>query len=291
MESEQSVQTSPPNYDVEMSEQDMARWLLRLKYSAILRRRLGVSQSTRRRLLGNHSNRTTSYLHLKVLFGLAASAYFLARDKNTPCSSVLDVDCDENDLQCKMTARDVKAVLRHRGISAESFFEKKDLEILSARSGRLRFMFFNLMLMESAYYNILILVGLVNDAELKSALAYDDYLENFNSTCDREAMFYRSLISSEFSMRQHNMECNEENIELKTTVFDSSGLFIDRLEDNKESIWMLSVISSDPNSPQTVNPAIWSRLVRHFSPISIKFGILLCDKLEKYVCNGNLFCR
>ncbi|VDL62962.1 unnamed protein product [Hymenolepis diminuta] len=260
MESEQPVPSSTLHsaYDVEMSESDMTRWLLRLKYSVILRRRLRSSQNSRRQLLGNHPSRSTSCLHFKVLLGLAASAYFLAKD--TYPSNNVDLDCDENDLQCKLSTRDIKAILRHRGISAESFFEKKDLEILSARTGS------------------------VDKFELQSALVYDEYLENFNSTCDKEATFYRSLVSPKFSSQRHHPVCNEKNAELKTTVFDSPGLFIDRIEDNKESIWMLSFVYSNVDTPQVVSPVIWSRLVRHFSLISIKFGVLLCDKLES-ICN------
>nr|CDS32500.2 E3 ubiquitin protein ligase RNF103 [Hymenolepis microstoma] len=259
MELGQSFSAPAPNptYDVDMSESDLARWVLRLKYSIILRRRLRSSHITRRQFLLNHSGRSINCLHFKVLLGLATSAYFLAKDACP--SNTVGLYCDENDLQCKLNTRDIKAILYHRGISAESFFERKDLEILSARSGS------------------------VDEFELQSALAYDDFLENFNSTCDKEATFYRSLISK-LSSQHHHVLCNEDNVGLKTVVFDSPGLFIDRIEDNKESIWLLSVGFSDVDTTQAINPAIWSRLVRHFSSISIKFGILLCDKLES-ICS------
>ncbi|VUZ48807.1 unnamed protein product [Hymenolepis diminuta] len=168
MESEQPVPSSTLHsaYDVEMSESDMTRWLLRLKYSVILRRRLRSSQNSRRQLLGNHPSRSTSCLHFKVLLGLAASAYFLAKD--TYPSNNVDLDCDENDLQCKLSTRDIKAILRHRGISAESFFEKKDLEILSARTGLLNF------------YNVIICVAKFSKIKYIKFYVYTLYYYNMS---------------------------------------------------------------------------------------------------------------
>lgn len=129
-------QISPSSiYDAEMSDSDMCRWLLRLKYSAMLRRRLALTQDSRRSPLGHCSNRTTSCLHIKVLLGLAASAYFLAKDKDICVSNEVNSGCDGSDLQCKLSSCDLKAILRHRGISSESFFERNDLEILAARTG------------------------------------------------------------------------------------------------------------------------------------------------------------
>ncbi|VDN96482.1 unnamed protein product [Rodentolepis nana] len=252
-----SAPTPNPTYDIDMSESDMTRWLLRLKYSVILRRRLRSSQITNRQFLLNHPGRSINCFHFKVLLGLATSAYFLAKD--TFPSNVVGLDCDENNFQCKLSTHDIKTILYHRGVSPESFFERRDLEILSARTGS------------------------VDELELQTALAYDEFFQNFNSTCDKEATFYRSFMSK-LSLKHHPVLCDEETAGLKTVVFDSPGLFIDRIEDNRESIWLLSVVYSDVDATHAINPAIWSRLVHHFSSISIKFGILLCDKLES-ICN------
>ncbi|KAM7537238.1 hypothetical protein Aperf_G00000069831 [Anoplocephala perfoliata] len=241
---------APQIFDAEMSDSDLRRWLLRLKYSAMLRRRLASAQITRRSPMGKCSNRTPSCLHIKVLLGLAASAYFLAKDNE------FNIDSDGNDLQCKLTSHELKAILRHRGISAESFFEKKDLEVLSSRTGP------------------------ADEVEYKSALASDAFMTNLNSTCDKEAVFFRGLTSSQFSSQQHRLHCNGENDEIKSVIFDSAGLFVDRIEDNKESVWILSIVKSETSMSGIITPAIWTRLVKHFSPISINFGVLICDKLD-----------
>lgn len=92
-------------------------------------------------------------------------------------------------------------------------------------------------------------------------------------------MLIRSLIYS----RQQRILCSEDADELKSVIFDSAGLFVDRIEDNRESIWMLSIVNSEAPASQMITPATWARLVKHFSPMSIKFGVLICDKLERYV--------
>ncbi|VDD74478.1 unnamed protein product [Mesocestoides corti] len=254
MEPDQPISAQPP-FDEEMAIPEMRRLLLRLKYFQLLRQRRVTPHGRHRSLLKRHSNRSIACLRIKVLLGLAASAYLLAKCNSGSLSVEETDDCGPT-LQHQIKINTLKAVLRQRGVSTDSFYERRDLEALVART------------------------GVISATELTLSRAADAFLENLNSTCDREAIFYRSLTSPTFALPRPRRMCDGSHIEPTTVAFNSPGLFIDYVEDNKGSIWILSPVSAGTAARQAINPPAWARLVHHLSLMGVRFGVLLCDKLE-----------
>nr|VZI52447.1 unnamed protein product [Spirometra erinaceieuropaei] len=284
-----------PSDDVQ--SQELKRWLLRLKYSFILRqRRAGKFPKRRPKQLNTFiSNRC---LHLNVLLGLAASAYFLSGKNPT-----LDQLIQESGLQSAdqifselgrsvktLKASVIKSVLRQRGVFSESALERQDLEALASRSGD------------------------ISRQEALSALSADARLQQFNSSCDPDSRLYQDQFLSSTtrapSVTSQPTVCpSQPSFPPRTVIFDSVSLFVERIEDNRQSVWILSVKNSaatqrcstsfvhgrqrttcsktgELSSP--VTPTTWGHLVRRFAAFEVRFGILLCDKLDD-ICKDHAF--
>ncbi|VDL98265.1 unnamed protein product [Schistocephalus solidus] len=283
-----------------VQSQELKQWLLRLKYSFILRQRR-VGKSTRRRPQRHSAFISNRCLHLNVLLGLAASAYFLSSKNPTldqliqesGLQSVDQIFSDQSRSEKTLKANVIKSVLRQRGVFSESALERKDLEALAARSGD------------------------ISRQEALSALSADARLQQFNSSCDPDSrLYYDQFLSPTTSTPSFPSVtslppvcASQSSFPPKTVIFDSVTLFVERIEDNKQSIWILSVKNStltrhcstslmhgrkrtkcsktgEISTP--VTPTTWGHLVRRFKAFDVRFGILLCDKLDD-ICKAHGF--
>ncbi|VDN17911.1 unnamed protein product [Dibothriocephalus latus] len=257
-----------PSDDVQ--SQELKRWLLRLKYSFILRQRRAGKLPRRRRPQQHSTLISNRCLHLNVLLGLAASAYFLS-GKNPTLEQLLE----ESGLQ-----------------SVEQIFTEQSRPDKTLKASD------------------------ISRQEALSALSADARLQQFNSTCDPDSRLYQGqFLSSRTpvpppppplpSATSLPPACaSQSSLPPKTVIFDSVSLFVERIEDNKQSIWILSVknsaastqrrsaplaahgrkrttCSQTDESSVPVTATTWGHLVRRFAAFEIRFGILLCDKLDE----------
>ncbi|TPP64032.1 hypothetical protein FGIG_12544 [Fasciola gigantica] len=82
-------------------------------------------------------------------------------------------------------------------------------------------------------------------------------------------------------------------------VFDSEASFVERVDDNKDSVWLLSVIAldsqyrtkhetSDGQLNTLITDEVWGRLVRRYIPFGFKMGLINCYRLLRSVSNFSI---
>lgn len=126
-------------------------------------------------------------------------------------------------------------------------------------------------------------------------------IESTNLTTNPDAILYRVLIQSNCGSFIDNFSIS--NGKHNSIVFESELEFIERVEDNKDSIWLLAVVAnhslfvlnqldtglnkaclSNDLNPHIVNDEVWVSLIQRYHGLfGFKIGLLDCQKLHRYV--------
>ncbi|VEL25176.1 unnamed protein product [Protopolystoma xenopodis] len=77
-----------------------------------------------------------------------------------------------------------------------------------------------------------------------------------------------------------------DHTSLTSMIFDTESLFIEQVEDNKDSVWLLAVVGEidEFNSERpTFPPNVWGSLIKYLSGFGFRFGLLDCRLLKRYL--------
>ncbi|CAH8621987.1 unnamed protein product [Dicrocoelium dendriticum] len=161
----------------------------------------------------------------------------------------------------------LKTVLEQRGIAVDRILGKDEVHRLLKASGRLA------------------------PEEIAAAAKFLAHTKNFKASDCPDAQLHRMVLSGEWTPNKDPTPPGAVSI-----VFGSESAFVEQVDDNKDSVWLLAVIvptrleeigksadSTRTYGDSVVTSEVWGRLVHMYKPFGFKLGLIDCRVVQS-VC-------
>ncbi|CAL8087037.1 unnamed protein product [Calicophoron daubneyi] len=160
----------------------------------------------------------------------------------------------------------LKSVLAQRGVSSEKIFEREEIDWKVKTTGELT----------------------VEELDAAERLLVDS--RGFDPANSPDAALHGYVASAK---GYDDLKFKSSTEDAQSIVFDSEPAFVERVDDNKDSVWLLAVVASDladisSTLRSVITDEVWGLLVHRYSPFGFKLGLLDCHRLQS-ICHDRGF--
>ncbi|GAA29195.2 E3 ubiquitin-protein ligase RNF103 [Clonorchis sinensis] len=170
----------------------------------------------------------------------------------------------------RLSLAKVKAILEQRGVFAEHSMDRDELDAL------------------------LTVTGEVTSEELIAADKLREKFKDFKASQCPDALLHQKVVSSCW-----DPYTDSDSTDVESIVFDSESAFVERVDDNKDSVWLLAVVANGVNGAKgpgvetahtdsVITSEVWGHLVHTYSPFGFKLGLIDCHRLRS-LCHDRGF--
>ncbi|KAF8561314.1 hypothetical protein P879_04961 [Paragonimus westermani] len=182
-----------------------------------------------------------------------------------------DLSGSQSQLKTRLSVATLRSVLEQRGIATDLILERNELDMYLEATGE------------------------ITREELACAAKVNAEFKEFQASKSPDAILHQKVLSS-----QRDPLPDSALAEARSILFDSESAFVERVDDNKDSVWLLAVVVASAFSKQTTSSSsevhgasiitseIWGHLVHQFGPFGFKLGLIDCHRLQS-VCHDRGF--